>query len=111
MSGKPRPPLPLTPDQKQQIAQDRNQNVVGKNGDNTDEYTPNKFYNDDGLSRTSERRDQPQRRRSDNRSRQYQQYAQYAQNITASPQDSNQSPQNFVEQDASDESLTTPDAT
>ncbi|CAG8796952.1 21805_t:CDS:2, partial [Racocetra persica] len=71
----------------------------GKNGDNTDEYTPNKFYNDDGLSRTSERRDQPQRRRSDNRSRQYQQYAQYAQNITTSPQDSNQSPQSFVEQD------------
>ncbi|CAG8538205.1 16860_t:CDS:10 [Cetraspora pellucida] len=72
MSGKSRPPLPLTPDQ--------NQNVVEKNGDNTGEYTPNKFYNDDGLSRISERRDQPQRRRSENRPPQYQQYTQYAQN-------------------------------
>ncbi|CAG8712162.1 3678_t:CDS:2, partial [Gigaspora rosea] len=70
MSTKPRPPLPLPPDQNQQISQDQYQNLVdkqGEQGDNTNEYTPNKFYNNDELSRTSERRDQPQRRRSDQR--------------------------------------------
>ncbi|CAG8497369.1 6235_t:CDS:2, partial [Scutellospora calospora] len=99
MSNKSRP-LPSIPDQNQQISQDQNQSPVDNN---TSEYTPDKFYNDNGLSRTSERRDQPQRRRSSqlNRSRQYQQYTQYAPN-NQSTQDSNRSnpqSQNFDEQD------------